>query len=84
MKGVKPDTWYKDRMRVHVDIDEQQLRRLDELASRQRTSLAGVIRQALREYVDARASERAGDAFGLWGEGVRDGLEYQESVRAAW
>lgn len=71
-------------MRALVDIDEQQLKRLDELARRQQRSRAAVIRQALREYVDARTEEGAGEAFGLWGNRVCDGLEYQERVRAEW
>jgi len=71
-------------MRALVDIDEQQLKRLDELARRQQRPRAAVIRQALREYVDARTAEGAGEAFGLWGNRVCDGLEYQERVRAEW
>lgn len=71
-------------MRALVDIDEHQLKRLDELARRQQRSRAAVIRQALREYVEARTDEHAENAFGLWGNRVCDGLEYQERVRAEW
>ena len=71
-------------MRALVDIEEHQIERLDELARRQKRSRAALIRQALREYLDARAAERAEDAFGLWGERAVDGLEYQERVRSEW
>jgi metal-responsive CopG/Arc/MetJ family transcriptional regulator len=71
-------------MRALVDIEENQIERLDELARRQKRSRAALIRQALREYLDARAAESTEDAFGLWGERAVDGLEYQERVRSEW
>lgn len=71
-------------MRALVDIDDQQIERLDDLARRQKRSRAAVIRQALSEYIDARTVEDAGGAFGLWGERIVDGLEYQERLRGEW
>ena len=71
-------------MRALVDIEEHQIEKLDELARREKRSRAALIRQALREYIDARASENADDAFGLWGDRAVDGLEYQERVRNEW
>lgn len=71
-------------MRALVDIEKHQIERLDELARRQKRSRAALIRQALREYLDARAAEDAGDAFGLWGKPAVDGLEYQERMRSEW
>ena len=71
-------------MRALVDIDEQQLERLDTLARRQKTSRAAVIRQALRDYLDVRSAEDSSDAFGLWGERKVNGLDYQERMRSEW
>lgn len=71
-------------MRALVDIDELQIEKLDELARREKRSRAAVIREALREYLDARATEASSDAFGLWGDRTVDGLEYQERVRSEW
>lgn len=71
-------------MRALIDIEEQQIERLDELARREKKSRAALIRHAVREYLDARSAEKAEDAFGLWGERVVDGLEYQERVRSEW
>ncbi|HEY6633870.1 MAG TPA: CopG family transcriptional regulator [Rhizobiaceae bacterium] len=71
-------------MRALVDIEEQQIERLDELARRQKKSRAALIRVAVREYLAARNAEDAGDAFGLWGKRAVDGLEYQERVRSEW
>lgn len=71
-------------MRALVDIDEMQIEKLDQLARSQKRSRAAVIREALRDYIDARATETSEDAFGLWGDRVVDGLEYQERVRSEW
>ncbi len=71
-------------MRALVDIDENQIERLDDLAKRQNRSRAALIRQAVREYLDTRAKQSAGDAFGLWGDRAVDGLTYQERVRSEW
>ncbi|GLQ58134.1 ribbon-helix-helix domain-containing protein [Devosia nitrariae] len=71
-------------MRTLVDINEPQLRRLDELAKKQGQSRAAVIREAIDGYLEKRASKGASDAFGLWGKGGVDGLAYQRKVRSEW
>ncbi|MEW9807482.1 ribbon-helix-helix protein, CopG family [Mesorhizobium marinum] len=71
-------------MRALIDIEEQQIERLDELARRQKKSRAALIRHAVREYLDARNAENADGAFGLWRARAVDGLEYQERVRSEW
>ena len=71
-------------MRALIDIEEEQIGMLDELARRQKRSRASLIRQALREYLDARSIESAEDAFGLWSRQAVDGLEYQERLRNEW
>ena len=71
-------------MRILVDVDEQNLRKLDRLAGKERRSRASVVRQAIAEHLDKRAPEALEDAFGLWGERKVDGLLYQEKVRSEW
>lgn len=71
-------------MRTLVDISETQLRRLDELARRERQSRAALIREAIDGYLDERTSKAASDAFGLWGKQAVDGLAYQRKVRSEW
>lgn len=71
-------------MRALVDIEEHQIERLDEIARREKRSRAAVIREALREYLNARAARSTDDAFGLWGSRAGDGLAYQERVRSEW
>ena len=71
-------------MRALVDIDELQIEKLDQLARSQKRSRAAVIREALRDYLDARSAQTEVDAFGLWGDHAVDGLEYQKRVRSEW
>jgi hypothetical protein len=42
-----------------------------------------VIRQAITAYI-ATNKAMGGDAFGLWGNKVIDGLKYQKKVRSEW
>ncbi|HET7412736.1 MAG TPA: ribbon-helix-helix domain-containing protein [Pararhizobium sp.] len=71
-------------MRTLIDIGENEIRALDELARKQRQSRAALIRQAVRAYLDKRAEETAADAFGLWGEKKVDGVAYQQRIRGEW
>jgi predicted transcriptional regulator len=71
-------------MRTLIDIGENEIRALDELARKQRQSRAALIRQAVRAYLDKRAGETAADAFGLWGEKKVDGVAYQRRIRGEW
>jgi metal-responsive CopG/Arc/MetJ family transcriptional regulator len=71
-------------MRTLVDIPEDDVRALDEIGRRRRVSRARVIRAALSEYLDRNAASHQNEAFGLWGEGGEDGVEYQKRIRAEW
>lgn len=71
-------------MRALVDIDDNDVRELDRLARSQKRSRAAVIREAVTDYLQARARETTEDAFGLWGKRKIDGLAYQEKIRSEW
>jgi metal-responsive CopG/Arc/MetJ family transcriptional regulator len=71
-------------MRTLVDIDALQLRALDEMAEREKRSRASLLRQAVTEYLEKRTARPLDHAFGLWGDRMIDGLEYQERVRSEW
>lgn len=71
-------------MRALIDMDEKQVRELDRLAQDQNRSRASIIREAVADYLHARARETADDAFGLWGIRKVDGLAYQEKIRGEW
>ena len=71
-------------MRALVDIDEIQIRALDQLARKHKRSRAALIRDAVAEYLRQRSPSPLDEAFGLWGDRKLDGLRYQEEIRSEW
>jgi predicted transcriptional regulator len=71
-------------VRTLIDLPDTQVQALAELCERSSLSRAAVIREAVAEYLERHAVKPLEAAFGLWGTGTPDGLEYQEKVRAEW
>ena len=71
-------------MRTLIDLPDEMARSLDEISAHRKTSRAGVIRDAVREYVSRHKPGRLEDAFGLWGKRVGDGLAFQRRIRSEW
>jgi metal-responsive CopG/Arc/MetJ family transcriptional regulator len=74
-------------MRTLVDIPDDQIAELTELAEREKVSRAALVRRAISELLASR--RRNGDdpiaaAFGLWSDMEEDGLAYQERLRSEW
>ena len=71
-------------MRILTEIGEGQLKALDDLSKKERTSRAALIRHAVDDFLAKHHRKRQHDAFGLWGERSIDGLAYQEKLRNEW
>jgi predicted transcriptional regulator len=72
-------------MRTLIDLHDSQVQALAALCDRVKQPRAALIREAVDEYLAKRRTQKSLDeAFGLWGKGGQDGLEYQEKVRAEW
>jgi predicted transcriptional regulator len=71
-------------MRTLVDLNDDDVERLDEIAASSKQSRAALIRKAISDFLRLRREDVAGDAFGLWGKGRADGLAYQRKVRSEW
>jgi predicted transcriptional regulator len=71
-------------MRTLIDVPDDQLRSLGELAARSNRSRSAVIREAIKEYLADHRLPPAEDGFGLWGSTGPDGLKYQKKLRAEW
>ena len=74
-------------MRTLVDIPDEQLEELTEISTRENTSRAAIIREAITSYLAKRRKTGAKDAFGLWrrkGQDVVDGVDYQKALRGEW
>ena len=73
-------------MRFLVDIPEDDLKRLDDLARKESKSRAAVLREAVSNYISAQSKEGFEKYFGLWerhGSTV-DGLDYERKLRDEW
>lgn len=71
-------------MRTLVDLPEPQVRRLDVRARSAGRSRASLIREAVDKYLGAEDVLSLDQVFGLWGDHVVDGLDYQRRIRPEW
>ena len=73
-------------MRALIDIPERQIDELAAICQIKKLSRSEAIRQAIAFYV-ANNKPADSQAFGLWSvnnESQKDGLAYQEKMRAEW
>lgn len=73
-------------MRFLVDIPEDDLKWLDNVARKEGKSRAAVLREAVTDYIAAQSKEGFEKYFGLWerhGSTV-DGLDYERKLRDEW
>ncbi|HEX2721656.1 MAG TPA: CopG family transcriptional regulator [Gemmatimonadaceae bacterium] len=71
-------------MRTIIDIPENLLDQISELAKKQKISRAEAIRRAMAEYLEKRVGHRADAAFGIWKGKNIDPLAYEDSLRGEW
>lgn len=71
-------------MRTIVDIPEDVLDELDDLAKREEISRAEAVRRAMAEYLESRRSSRREAAFGVWKSKKIDSLRYEDDLRGEW
>lgn len=73
-------------MRALIEIPERQIDELTIICQAKKLSRSEAIRQAIAYYV-ANNKPSSSQAFGLWtadNKAQKDGLAYQEKVRAEW
>lgn len=72
-------------MRTIVDIPEEVIATLDEIREQEQRSRASIIRDALKVYLEKRVKKlEDAEAFGIWKKRKKDGIAYQEDLRAEW
>ena len=71
-------------MRTIVDIPQQTLEEIDDLAKRGRISRAEVVRRAMAEYIGKQPRDRPDAGFGVWKSRKVDSRAYEDSLRAEW
>lgn len=70
--------------RTLIDLDDAQMKALDDVAAAARRSRASLIRQAVDEFLKKERAASEEEAFGLWGCKKVDGLEFERKLRAEW
>ncbi len=78
------DITYGEIMRTLVDIGDTDITALDSLARKRDQARAVLIREAIADYLARHRQSGQADAFGLWSSGSRNGLVFQEELRAEW
>ena len=71
-------------MRTLVDIPDEDIRKLDALAARDRRSRAAEIREAVRLYIVGKSgNDWIARGAGYWKnrDDISDGVEYQRQMR---
>lgn len=72
-------------MRVLADIPEDDLKKLDALASREKRSRAAAIREAVKLYLVQKGGNNdwIERGYGYWADrsDIGDGVEYQRAIR---
>jgi len=71
-------------MRTIVDIPDEVVASLDDVARRTQRSRAALIRDAVSCYLQEVHTEKAEAAFGVWKSRKVDGLKYQAAARGDW
>jgi len=73
-------------MRTLVDIPDDQIAELTQLAARERVSRAALVRKAIALLLTSKRAPSTDEfdaAFGIRPD-MEDGLAYQERLRAEW
>lgn len=72
-------------MRILTDIPDEDVKKLDELAAREKRSRAAAIRDAVRLYLSHNDNRRdwIDRGYGYWKDrdDLGDGVDYQRTVR---
>jgi predicted transcriptional regulator len=71
-------------MRTVIDLPDDQIPLLKDLADALKVSRAELIRRAVADYLRRFETPPDDTAFGIWKERGEDGLDYQVRMRSEW
>ncbi len=77
-------TLYVIMMRTIIDIPQNILEEIDNLAKREKISRAEAVRRAMSEYLEKRARRKPNAGFGIWKSRKIDPLAYEDALRDEW
>ncbi|EIC21289.1 ribbon-helix-helix domain-containing protein [Thiorhodovibrio frisius] len=71
-------------MRTVIELPDDQIPPLKDLADALKVSRAELIRRAVADYLRRFETPPDDTAFGIWKESGEDGLDYQVRMRSEW
>jgi predicted transcriptional regulator len=71
-------------MEILVDISDEDLKALDEVAARIKVSRGALLSNAVSQFVSQASRGARSEAFGLWRNRTIDGLACQNEIRCEW
>jgi predicted transcriptional regulator len=71
-------------MRTVIDLPDDQIAPLKQLADALKVSRAELIRRAVADYLRRFEAPTDDVAFGIWKQHGEDGLAYQTRMRSEW
>ena len=72
------------QMRTIIDIPQQIIDELDNLARQEGISRAEAVRRAMTEFLQKRPRSKPDAAFGIWKTRKIDPLAYEDTLREEW
>jgi len=67
-----------------VELLDTELEALDRLAQKENVSRSVLIERAIHAFLQKSDKQTRAEGFGLWGDRVVDGLDFQQKVRGEW
>ena len=70
--------------KILIDIPQEAIKSLDDIAERKKLSRAEVIRRAIEIAIHAESSSGFKQAFGAWSHRKSSGIDLQRKLRKEW
>ena len=71
-------------MRTVVDLPDEQIAALKRLGEHSKLPRAELVRKAVAAYLRNHEPDAGENAFGIWKDDPRDGLDLQRQLRDEW
>lgn len=71
-------------MRTIVELPEDQIKGLKDLAETTHLSRAELMRRAVSEYLAKYKHNENEEAFGLWSKNKLNAIDHQQQMRSEW
>ena len=71
-------------MRTIIEVPDDVIEAFDKMSGAEKRSRSSLIREAITEYLHNKTLPPAEVAFGLWKSDPKDGVAYQNDLRAEW